>query len=74
VPKPKLTPKVNLICCNDSVEAVVPLPEFLVKPILEKLANVYFKHWKESNTQDSYTDYRHRCYWHIHKVPVKFWK
>ena len=60
---------INVICANDSVESVVPLPEKITKIILEKLAMRHYS-WSEFH-YGTYREYRQQVYWHIHKVPVR---
>lgn len=60
---------VNVICANDSVEAVVPLPEKITKIILEKLAMHHYS-WSEIY-YGNYREYRKQVYWHMHKVPMR---
>ena len=59
--------QIDVICCNDSVEAVVlPTSKKPSREIKESLAE---GHYGRLKTSDTYGEYRSHYYWHIHTVP-----
>ena len=59
--------KVFIICCNDSIEKA-SLDEEVAKKQLEVLAEAYYK--RNFVGRNTYEEYRHICYWHIHEVEM----
>ena len=60
-----------VICCNDSVEAVVVDDEKLAKKELERLAKKHYDSFFElTHPMETYVAYRRQHYWHIHSVPI----
>lgn len=58
-----------VVCCNDSVEAVVPhtCTEVQAEAIKEKMAREAFD---RNPYEEDYGRYRGLYYWHVHGVPV----
>jgi len=60
----------SVICCDDSVEAVV-LDDKAVRDVLEKLARTHYQHsYINYGFRIAYTEYRSKHYWHTHRVKV----
>lgn len=65
---------INLICMNDGTETIIPGPERYAKWVLEKMANKAENQFRKDYPYEySKFGYRHTHYWHIHKVPIRFW-
>lgn len=63
-----MTSTAHVICCNDSVEAVVLDDEAKAAAQLEILRQAYYA--RNKGTWHNEQHYRDVCYWHIHSVSV----
>lgn len=61
--------KAHVVCCNDSIEAVVI--DDINKAIMHKqaLSAKHAKHWNDCD-DDNLTEYYNKYFWHIHTVDV----
>lgn len=55
-----------VICCNDSVEAVVLNDKSRAEEKMELLAQAHYN--RNPGNWESYESYRQLCYWHLHDV------
>lgn len=76
----RATVRALVICCNDAVMAVHLGTEEEATVELERLAREDYGrnhwHWDDEARRygvmftTGYQLYRHRCYWHLHDVPI----
>ena len=69
--------KAFVICCNDSIEAVVLEDEVLAEGKIEELKDSDYdknkSHWiteVRNSKIDPWDNYCRRMYWHLHEVDV----
>jgi hypothetical protein len=60
--------KAHVICCNDSVKAVVLGDEEKAKEHMEDLSKGYYKKYGPRYWYSSYKQYLQQNKWHIHTV------